>query len=85
VDDSSLKLAASHMRIVRFPENTYIFRQGEVTKEFYGIIKGRISIRVRKPTFEKTLNKIIRGRKMLEISALSKKNNKFKRFKNSCF
>jgi CRP-like cAMP-binding protein len=32
-----------------FPKGSYIFKQGENNKRFYGVIRGKISIRIKKP------------------------------------
>lgn len=71
IDDVSLKNAIAHIKIVRFPTYTYIFRQGSQTKEFFGIIQGRISIRVRKSSYETKLKKIIVDKNIHEIKAFS--------------
>ena len=37
----------NYIKYDHFPKGTYIFRQGQISKRFYGIIQGRISIRTR--------------------------------------
>lgn len=71
IDDESLKNAVPYIKLSKYPEGSYIFRQGEITKEFFGIIKGRISIRVKKENYEKTFQKLIKNRKLFEVRALS--------------
>ncbi len=74
IDDEALKNAVPHIKLRRFPAGAYIFKQGSEKKEFYGIICGKISIRVRKSNYDRALHKIIKNRKVFEIKALS--NNK---------
>ncbi len=48
LDDDHLETACSYFEHGFFPRGTYIFKQGEQSQRFYGIIRGRVSIRIRK-------------------------------------
>jgi hypothetical protein len=46
IDHDSIRLAANYMEYIKIPKDTYIFKQGELSKNFYGVINGKISIRI---------------------------------------
>jgi len=48
LDDDHLETASNYFEHAFFPKGSYIFKQGEQSQMFYGIIKGRVSIRIRK-------------------------------------
>jgi CRP-like cAMP-binding protein len=56
LDDDHLETASSYFEHAFFPKGSYIFKQGEQSQRFYGIIEGRVSIRIRKQNV--VLNKI---------------------------
>lgn len=56
INDRTFMKAISYMKYEYYEANTYIFRQGEMSDKFYGIISGQVSIRAKK-TFKK--NKIV--------------------------
>lgn len=46
IDHDSIRMAANYMEYVKFPKGVYIFKQGEPSKMFYGVINGTVSIRI---------------------------------------
>ena len=74
IDDHCIKTAVSNINLVRVVKGDYIFRQGSKTKEFFGIIKGQISIRIRKASYEETHKKFVKKKQIMkEMKILSKK------------
>ena len=59
IDREALKLAVPHLVNIKYPKGTYIFHQGQYNEGFYGIIKGRISIRARKTYMESAMQKMV--------------------------
>ena len=66
IDDSCLRLAVANIKLARYTADEYIFREGSRTKEFFGIIKGTISIRVRKKSYEEALNQMFKQKQALK-------------------
>jgi len=76
VDDNCLKLAVQNINLVRVPKDEYIFREGSRTKEFFGIIKGVIAIRKRKPSYEENIKNMIKKKQIIkEINHVMRKFN----------
>ena len=46
IDPDSIRLASNYMEYRKVQKNTCIFKQGESSSHFFGIISGKISIRV---------------------------------------
>lgn len=75
LDDPTIKAAVSYLKLVKVPPGTYIFCQGTMTRQFFGIIKGKISIRVKKPSYDRVMKLMLKNRMSREIKALSKQSN----------
>ena len=45
IDDKSFRIASRNMRYVKMTKGSCIFKQGDMSDVFYGIIKGRISLK----------------------------------------
>jgi queuine/archaeosine tRNA-ribosyltransferase len=53
-----LKQAIKNFEYLRLPKNMYLFCQGDPSKQFFGIINGAVSLRLRKKVnFSKEINK----------------------------
>ncbi len=75
IDDHCIKTAIANINLVKVVKGDYIFRQGSKTKEFFGIIKGKISIRIRKASYEETLKNFVKKKQLIkEMKVMSKKN-----------
>jgi len=45
IDDNSFRIASRNMKYIKITEGTCIFKQGDMSDVFYGIIQGRVSLR----------------------------------------
>lgn len=71
IDDMCLKLAVVNIKLVRLKKNEYIFKEGTRTKEFFGIIKGLISIRKNDSEHDDIVKEFIKKKKFeLEMSKI---------------
>lgn len=66
IEDSCLKLAIQNINLIKIKKDEYIFREGNKTREFFGIIKGSIAIRKMKPDYEDVLNTFVKNKKILK-------------------
>ena len=48
LDEEHLTQAANYVEHAFFPKGTYIFKQGDPSTRFYGVISGSISVRIKK-------------------------------------
>lgn len=48
IDEQALRQAIKNFEYLNVPKNYYVFLQGEQSRKFFGIIKGSVSLRVRK-------------------------------------
>jgi len=53
IDDSVLKDSVDSFEYQKVSKGEYIFHEGETSKRFYGIIKGKVSIRKRRKILKK--------------------------------
>jgi hypothetical protein len=49
ISDETLQLAAHYLEYKSIKKGEYLFKQGELNENFYGIVEGLISLRIRIP------------------------------------